>query len=114
MNYSLLHKKLETSKINITEMFKNLDLSKSSFYYSLENKTIKVATLEKICDAAGIDIVELFIESKGGDVNEPISKYGLKNEVAELKQKCAEYQATIKSLNEYISLLKKNSQKNKR
>lgn len=60
MDYDKLREVIENNSLGITGLFKKLDISRGSFYYSIENKTLKVETLEKICQILEINILQFF------------------------------------------------------
>lgn len=69
MNYSLLDKLINEKKIGFVAS--KIEITDSGLRKMLKEKSLKVETLEKICEVIGVDICEFF---------------GEKNEVAKINQ----------------------------
>lgn len=76
MDYIKLRNTVENNKITITELCKKVHIDRKTFYNNLENQTLKVETLEKICLVLGLPVSEFFNKNIG-NVHEPIEKYHL-------------------------------------
>lgn len=60
MDYNKLKIAVETSSFGISGVFKKLNISRGSFYYAIEKQTLKIETLEKICELLQISILHFF------------------------------------------------------
>jgi transcriptional regulator with XRE-family HTH domain len=82
MDYLKLHKAVETNKISITELCKKIYITRKTYYNNIENKTLKVETLEKICEVLQLPVTYFFDdkEQKMLMVNEAKQGYEAKKE----------------------------------
>lgn len=60
MDYKRLIEVVKTNELGVSGLFKKLNVNRGNFYYSIENQTLKVETLEKICEALGISVMQFF------------------------------------------------------
>lgn len=113
MDYTKLHKTIETSKISFTELCKKIHLTRKTLYNNIENKTLKVETLEKICKELKLPITTFFDHPHPAMVNEPLGKYGKTqsdcNEVREqlefYKNLYSKTQKTVAALTTAVEML---------
>lgn len=82
MDYLKLHKTVETNKITITELCKKIHIDRKTFYNNIENKTLKVETLERICEELQVPISTFF--ENFDFVSEPGVNYKKENKALEL------------------------------
>ncbi len=74
MDYDKLISVVKSNELGVSGLFKKLNISRGNFYYSMENKTLKVETLEKICEALGVNIVQFFPNSEINYTNKEYHK----------------------------------------
>ena len=102
MNYAKLRNTLETNKISVTELCKNLDIDRKTFYNNLENRNMKVETLEKICLFLSVPITYFFdLENKKNTLSivaEESEVYGFTN----YKEKYFETLEKLNACNERV------------
>ena len=110
MDYIKLRNIVENNKISITDLCKKIPISRKTFYNNLENKTLKVETLEKICTIIRVPVTTFFLENNG-HVADPATQYGQQETISDLRQQCIEYRATIKTLTEIINEQKQQRKK---
>ena len=60
LDYNKIKNFAAAKRIPIKELAKRCDLSEQGFHYMLKKQTMRVDTLEKICDTLGVSIYELF------------------------------------------------------
>lgn len=60
MDYIRLENIIKDNELSVSELFKKIDINRGSFYYSIKKKSLKVETLEKICEVLGISIFQFF------------------------------------------------------
>lgn len=75
MDYLKLHKTIETSKVSFTDLCKKIHLTRKTLYNNIENKTLKVETLEKICKELKVPVTSFFSETQLSSVSESSAKY---------------------------------------
>lgn len=119
MDYLLLHKTIETSKISVTHLCKKIHITRKTFYNNLENKTLKVETLEKICKELKLPITTFFENTMLTVVNDPQGKYNktpvdckeIKEQLDFYKNLYEQTQKTASALTTAIEMLTKQKTK---
>lgn len=82
MDYIKLKNTVETSKVSISELCKKIGIDRKTFYNNIENKNLKVETLEKICAILDISI-NIFLPAKPKNyASEEKISYASESEVA--------------------------------
>jgi DNA-binding Xre family transcriptional regulator len=100
MDYNRLKEVIETNSLGISGLFKKLNINRGSFYYSIDKKTLKVETLEKICEALGINVLQFFPNNEIEYTNKSNKNRGLEviHEEAPINFK-EKYLQTLEKLN---------------
>jgi DNA-binding Xre family transcriptional regulator len=63
LDYNKIKNFAAAKRIPIKELAKRCDLSEQGFHYMLKKQTMRVDTLEKICETLGVSMYELFEDS---------------------------------------------------
>ena len=63
LDYNKIKNFAAAKRIPIKELAKRCDLSEQGFHYMLKKQTMRVDTLEKICETLGVSMYELFEET---------------------------------------------------
>jgi DNA-binding Xre family transcriptional regulator len=63
LDYNKIKNFAAAKRIPIKELAKRCDLSEQGFHYMLKKQTMRVDTLEKICETLGVSMYELFDDS---------------------------------------------------
>ncbi len=100
MDYERLKEVIESNVLGVSGLFKKLDMNRGSFYYSIDKKTLKVETLEKICKALEINVLQFFPNSEIEYTNKLFKNRGIEviHEEAPINYK-EKYLQTLEKLN---------------
>ncbi|MBA2612568.1 MAG: helix-turn-helix transcriptional regulator [Bacteroidetes bacterium] len=110
-----IKKALEASKLTHAEFADKVGISRDTVY-KLNDETIKLATIEKICQVLGLDFAEFIIQAvKISKVSEPLVKYEAKQEDCKTLKRMNDFlmsqveadRVTITALNSTIERLSK-------
>lgn len=69
LDYNKIKNLSASKRISIKELARLCDLSEQGFHYMLKKHTMRVNTLEKICENLGVSPLDLF-ENENGDINQ--------------------------------------------
>lgn len=86
MDYIKLRNKVESSSLGITGLFKKLNMSRSSFYYMIDQKTLKIETLERICAEINTPVWEFFVDNRPEEQKKTDSEKELLQTLKELNK----------------------------
>jgi transcriptional regulator with XRE-family HTH domain len=107
MNYNKLLSEIKDKGQSVSEISKQIGMSKGGLYHAINNKTLTISKLEAICEYLNIPIAVFFDDFSTSNEKAEITK--LSNEIEKKSKRITELEEHLETYKLLIDLLKKTN-----